>query len=97
MAQRGVRIPARVVLYQEDGASYARCLEFDLVGDGDTREAALEQLVEAIFLQLEATVEHRNLENLISPADAKYCQMWFLGEPVSLDASNARPLILELH
>lgn len=69
-------IPLRVVFYREDEAWIAHCLEFDLVGDGDTREAALQSLAEAIGLQLEASVEHDNPRNLFRPAPGEFFQMF---------------------
>lgn len=33
-------IPLRIVLYQEDSRWVAHCLEFNILGDGDTRPDA---------------------------------------------------------
>ena len=35
---RNLRVPLRVVFYREDEVWIAHCLEFDLAGDGMTRE-----------------------------------------------------------
>ena len=51
-------------VYPEDGIFVARCLDIDVASDGDTEEAALENLREAIELYFE-----RNAEALISQRD----------------------------
>ena len=38
---RKLRMPLRVVFYREEEVWIAHCLEFDLAGDGATREEAL--------------------------------------------------------
>lgn len=77
------RIPLRIVFYRDDGAWVAHCLEFDLCGDGATREDAIQNLVEAMRIQLEVSLENDNPANLFSPADAKYHQMYFAGRDVA--------------
>jgi predicted RNase H-like HicB family nuclease len=77
-----LRLPLRIVFYQEDGDWVAHCLELDLMGDGETREDALEQLAEAIVLQIDATAKLRNPANLISPAEAKFFAMFAAGRDV---------------
>jgi predicted RNase H-like HicB family nuclease len=76
------RLPLRIVFYQQDGDWVAHCLEFDLMGDGETKEDALEQLAEAIVLQIEATAKLRNPANLISPADGKFFAMFAAGKDI---------------
>ena len=82
------RIPLRVVFYQEEGAWIAHCLEFDLVGDGDSCKAALDSLAEAIGLQLEASVEHGNPRNLFRPAPGEFFQMFAEGKGVTIGELN---------
>jgi predicted RNase H-like HicB family nuclease len=77
-----LRIPLRVVFYKEGGSWLAHCLEFDLIGDGTSKEEALGSLREAIVLQLEATVEHDNPKNLFTPADGQYFAMFAAGKDV---------------
>ena len=80
-----LRGPFRVVLYRDGNDWVARCLEFDLMGDGDTKQQALERFAEAVSLQVEATVEHSNPDNLFSPAEGRYFRMFAAGEGVSVD------------
>lgn len=79
---KNLRIPLRIVFYRESGRWVAHCLEFDLLGDGPTREEALNQLGNAIGLQLEASLQHNNPTNLFTPADGKYFEMFAAGKNV---------------
>lgn len=72
-------IPLRVLFYKEDGDWIAHCLEFDLLGDGATKEDALENLTEAIGLQLEASLEFDNPKNLFCPAPGRFLEMFAAG------------------
>lgn len=73
-------MPIRVVFYREGSDWVAHCLEFDLVGDGPDRRLALEHLLDAMGLQLQASIEHQNPDNLFRPADGKYFRMFFEGQ-----------------
>lgn len=83
-----LRIPIRVVFYREDDAWIAHCLEFDLIGDGNTQEEALECLGTAIEIQVEQSIRYKNPRNLFSPADGKYLQMYAAGEDVAMGKCN---------
>jgi hypothetical protein len=73
------RLTIHVVFYQEGEEWIAHCLEFDLMGDGATQHEALVRLSDAIALQIDASLEHRNPANLFSPADGKYFRMFAAG------------------
>lgn len=77
---RTLRIPLRVVFYKEDGDWIAHCLEFDLVGDGDTKDAAWANLCDAIVTQVHHFVENPNPANLFSQAPGRYLAMFAAGE-----------------
>ncbi len=77
-----LRVPLRIVFYQEDGEWVAHCLEFDLVGAADNREDAMSLLSEAVGIQAEESFKSGNLRNLFSPADSKYFQMFFAGKDI---------------
>ncbi len=74
-----LRIPIRVVFYQENSFWVAHCLEFDLVGHGTSHEEALVTLTNAIRTQIEASAEFENPANLFSPAEGKYFRMFAAG------------------
>lgn len=78
-----LRVPLRVVFYEEEGEWIAHCLEFDLVGCAATREAALELLSEAIVIQLKATQQNQNLANLFTPASGEYLAKFAAGHDVA--------------
>jgi predicted RNase H-like HicB family nuclease len=73
-------ISLRVVFYRDDSRWIAHCLEFDLLGDGRTKENALESLAAAIDLQLEESFKHNNPSNLFSPAPSEAWEMFALGK-----------------
>jgi predicted RNase H-like HicB family nuclease len=83
IVQKSLRLPLKVVFYKEDGNWVAHCLEFDLIGDGETREEALDALSDAIDIQIHATIAHKNPANLFSPADGKFFQMFAAGKNVA--------------
>lgn len=76
------RVPLRVIFYKESGSWIAHCLEFDLIGDGESKGNALERLGEAIALQVEASVDHGNYANLFTPADGNFFEMYAAGRDV---------------
>ncbi len=78
-----LHMPVKIVFYREDGLWIAHCLEFDLLGDGETRAAALESLSEAIAIQVEQTFESGNVRNLFHPAPAEFFEMYARGRIVS--------------
>lgn len=75
----GLRIPLRVVFYEEDGEWVAHCLEFDLVGVAENKAGAMKLLSDAIGVQLKATLKSKNLKNLFRPADSEYFQRFAAG------------------
>lgn len=77
------RIPIQVVLYREEDQWIAHCLQFDVCGHGDTKRDAFLLLAEAITIQVEQAIEHKNLKNLFSPADGKYFQMFAAGKNIT--------------
>lgn len=86
-----LRVPIRIVFYQEEGAWIAHCLEFDLVGDGATRESALGRLSQAIQIQLEATLDYGNPANLFHPADGKFFQMFAaVNDSIAVEVNQRR-------
>ena len=82
------RMPIRAVFYREGGQWFAHCLEMDLIGEGVTKEEALAQLTAAIRLQVEASIDFKNMRNLIQPADGKYFAMFFAGKDSAMGQLN---------
>ncbi len=78
-----LRIPLRIVFYEEDSEWVAHCLEFDLVGVGADKQSAIKQLADAIFVQASATLKSKNFKNLFRPADGEILQRFAAGVDVA--------------
>jgi hypothetical protein len=95
-----LRVPLRIVFYREDGHVIAHCLEFDLVGDGETNTSALARLANAMALQIQASVESGNPANLFSPADGKFFRMFAEGSDIAqgelqISAASQTQVVIE--
>jgi predicted RNase H-like HicB family nuclease len=88
---KNLRIPLRIIFYREGVDWVAHCLEFDLIGDGPTKEEALDMLSEAIALQLDTSLKHNNPGNLFSPADGKFFEMFAAGKDVIVGELSVVP------
>jgi predicted RNase H-like HicB family nuclease len=80
---RTFKMPIRAVLFREEGRWVAHCLEFDLLGDGDSADEAMESLGQAIAVQIEDTIESGNVNNLFSPADGELFKKFAAGKRVA--------------
>lgn len=78
-----LRIPLRVVLYRDGERWLAHCLEFDLLGDGDSTSEAIERLTEAVDCQVQASLRSKNWRNLFKPADGRFFEMFAAGTSVA--------------
>ena len=75
-----INFPIRVVLYKEDGLWVAHCLEFDVVGSGNTKKRALTDLSQCIAIQLEQSLKHECQKNMFHPADGETWRRWAFGK-----------------
>jgi predicted RNase H-like HicB family nuclease len=87
-----LRMALRAVLYREAEFWVAHCLELDLIGHGETKEAALLLLSEAIAAQIEATAEVGNLRNLFTPAEGRFFAMYAAGKDVLVGELVVQPV-----
>jgi hypothetical protein len=87
-----LRIPLRIIFYKEDGDWIAHCLEFNLLGHGQNKRAALKMLANAIRVQIRATVKYNNPKNLISFADEEFFQMFAAGKDVAIGKLEISPV-----
>ena len=78
--------------YKEEGFWVAHCLEFDVLGHGKTKKEAVQLLGDAIRVQVEASVKHKNFRNLFSPADAKYQAMFAAGKDIAIGGLEFEPI-----
>jgi len=78
----------RVVFYPEGDVWLAHCLETDLIGDGPTKESALESLKKTTEIQLEFALNdddpaNENLRNLFTPATSRVIALYESGGDVA--------------
>src|ERR1700678_1638709 len=78
-----LRIDLRVVFYREADRWVAHCLEMDLMGDGDDKIAAMQNLWEAIAIQINASIDAKNHANIFMPADARFFEMFAAGKDIA--------------
>jgi predicted RNase H-like HicB family nuclease len=76
--------PLHIVFYYEQDRWIAHCLQFDLIGDGETKDEAIQNLYEAIALQVQTTIESQNFANLFSPAEGRVFDMFARGRNVAV-------------
>jgi hypothetical protein len=84
------KMPVRVVVYQEGEGWVARCLEFDVVGEGENYLDALLSLRSALALRVKHTLSAKDRDNLFTPAAGKYFQMFAVGKHVPAGGVLAR-------
>lgn len=82
--KKNLRIPLRIVFYKDGDAWVAHSLEFDLMGEGTTKQLAVRTLFEAVAMQLEASLEFDNPRNLFKPADGRFFAMFAAGKDVAV-------------
>ena len=80
---KALRTPIHIVFYREEQDWVAHCLEFDICGNGETKHQAAMSLVQAVQIQIEQSILHKNPGNLFSPADGKYFQMFAAGRNIA--------------
>ena len=81
---RGIEVPAQeslelainVLGVREDGAWCAIALEMSLRGYGETFEAALVELREAVDAQVSFAVQNGNLDQIFIPAEPHYLKLY---------------------
>src|SRR4051812_11318382 len=81
---KSLGIPLRVVLYKSGLDWVAHCLEFDICGDGPTKKHALANMVVALQIQVEQSINHGNPSNLFTPAHGKLFKMFAAGKQVEI-------------
>src|SRR6218665_2353531 len=82
MTKPKLRLGVRIVLYRHAEAWIARAFEFDLIGDGATKDEAIQCLMESIRLQAFLALKDDDLRILYRPADGKYFAMFDRGDDV---------------
>jgi len=63
------------VFYREGKAWIAHCLDFNVVGDGETKAEAVSSMSHFVRIQVEASAEINSESNLFTPAKKQYFEM----------------------
>ena len=78
-----LRIGLRIVFYEEADFWVAHCLEMNVMGHERQKGKALENLIEAMALQIGSSIEAKNHANIFMPADARFFEMYAAGQDVA--------------
>lgn len=68
-------IPLHTLLHREDDIWVAHALDVDVMSQGDTREEALEMVMDAIICKASFSIQ-RGHENYFNRAPKKYFEQW---------------------
>jgi predicted RNase H-like HicB family nuclease len=77
-----MRISLDGVFWKEDGRWYVQFLQTGVVGDGETRAEAMATAVDALMVQVAATVQANNPNNLFARIDPDMSQMFARGHDI---------------
>ena len=72
-----VHLDLRAVIYFERSQWIAHCLELDIVAQGKSAEAALDELAELCATQVDAAIEAGDLQSVLVPAPPETWQLYF--------------------
>jgi hypothetical protein len=70
------RIPLQAVVYPHGKWWIAHCLELDLVAEGETPEAALQDLIDISVLQIKTAIKNHDLTSAFRPAPPEIWAMF---------------------
>lgn len=76
MTNADLEIHLDVLFTKEEGEWCAIALDMSLRGYGATREAALDDLLDAVHAQVTFALEHDTLDNIFIPAEPKYFEQY---------------------
>jgi predicted RNase H-like HicB family nuclease len=77
--ESNVRINLSAIVYPEDGAWIAHCLELDIVAEGASSDEAVQSLVSLCDFQIKVAMEEGDLRSIFRPAPAETWQMFASG------------------
>lgn len=77
------RVQLRSVFYRDGSDWVSHCLEMDVMGHGKTRKQAFLMMINAVSLQITASMAHNNRANIFMPADAKFFEMFAAGKDIA--------------
>ncbi len=71
------RFELRGVIYREDEAWIAHCLELDIVAEGQSPEEALKNCIDLCSLQIEVAKAKNDLDSIFRPAPPEFWTLFF--------------------
>ncbi len=91
VAANQIRLGLSVLIYREEAWWIAHCLEMDLPAEGKTPPEALLNLFDIANVQIEAALEHDDVQSIFSPAPAEFGKLF--AESRDYNDRPARPPI----
>ena len=92
-SDENLRLDLRALVYREDGAWVAHCLELDLPAEGDSPQLAVKNLVDLISFQVSTAIDDANLASIFSPAPPDIWRLYALANDSADSTQNvARPV-----
>ena len=88
-----VRLLLRAVVYQHEQWWIAHCLETDLVAEGKTPTAALDDLIELTGTLVQAAMDEGDLESIFHPAPPEIWRMFSTGEEMAVRKKPRKPVV----
>ena len=86
------RVPLRAVVYPHGQWWIAHCLELDLVAEGRTPAAALNDLVDLSVIQVDSAIRAGDLESVFTAAPPEIWAMFARGLDLPSKKKPARPV-----
>lgn len=75
----------------DEGHWEAHCLELDIVGNGESKESAIEEMKALVAFHIKCAIQDDDLQHLLSAAPMTYWQRWKTAEPLDptyIDITN---------
>lgn len=72
ITEKGIVIKVHVIIEKEDDLYSAHCLEFDLVGEGETIKQAQDSIVTNIINHVTFAISKKLYDKIIDPAPPEY-------------------------
>ena len=82
----GINLSA--IVYREDGAWLAHCLELDIVSEGTDASEAIRSLISLCDLQITVALEEGDIESIFRPAPPEIWKLFAIGKEMSVDETD---------
>lgn len=88
-----IRYGFRFVFYREDGENIAHCLETDTVATGKTFMQAVDNLSQAITIEIVEATARNDQASLWNPAPAKYFALLLKSKPYAKATAEGKVIV----